>query len=322
MKRLATQRRYMRSVWILISCLLLVACTSGAPTFTPDVTVTVENDTLPAPTSVPATATPEPLAALVNDEALLLEDYERQIARYEASMTAAGQDPATEEGQTALAEGRIWVLEIMIDQLLVEQRARVEGLGVDDAELEMMIQSLREEVGEESFINWLEREAMSLEEMREILRGEMLATKMTNKIAEQAPLRAEHIHARHILLNSAEEAQQVLNKLQAGGDFADLARTYSLDESTRNNGGDLGYFPKAILISDQVEAAAFALQPGQISEIIPSSMGFHIVQVVQREAEMETSEENLRLLRDKAVREWLATLRTNATIQRFVTIAP
>jgi len=308
--------------WVLMGTVLLTTCTAGMPTFTPDESVVTVEPDAPALTPLPATPTPEALAALVNGESFLLAEYERQIARYEASMTAAGQDPATEEGQMALAEGRIWVLEIMIDQLLIEQAARAGGIGVDDAELELMIQSLREEVGVANFEVWLKREAMSLEEMREILRGEMIATKMTNAIAEQVPLRAEHIQARHILVDSEAQAQQVLSQIQAGGDFVALARTYSLDASTRDNGGDLDYFPRGILLASEVEVVAFSLQPGQVSEIVPSRMGFHIVQVVRREADRAISEENLRLLRDKKVREWLDALRASATIQRFVTTTP
>jgi parvulin-like peptidyl-prolyl isomerase len=101
-----------------------------------------------------------------------------------------------------------------------------------------------------------------------------------------------------------------------------LARTYSQDTSTRDTGGDLGFFPMGILTAPEVEAAAFALQPGQISDIIQSSMGYHIVQVVERVPDMEIDPENLRLLREKASRAWLEGLRAAANIQRFVSTTP
>jgi parvulin-like peptidyl-prolyl isomerase len=158
--------------------------------------------------------------------------------------------------------------------------------------------------------------------MRAKLRGDMMATKMATRIAESIPLRAEHVHARHVLLNTEEEARQILSQLQAGADFATLAQTYSQDVSTRDSGGDLGFFPQGVLTSAEVESAAFALQPGQISDVIASPLGYHIVQTVERTADMETAPENLRLMRDQAVRVWLDGLHATANIQRFVAPTP
>jgi len=308
---------------VLASLTILVACTS--PVATPAQVATTAPSQ--AQTDEPAPASPtsppaEPQAALVNGTPILMSDYEHQVAQYEASLAAAGQDPNTPEGQATLAEGRAWVLEIMIEQVLIEHAAKEAGVTVTNEALDATIQSLYDEIGQKAFEDWLANEGMSLDEMRERLRGDMIATQMANQIAESVPTHSEHIQARHILVPTEEEAKQILSQLQAGGDFVSLARTYSQDISTRDTGGDLGYFPKGILTSPEVEAAAFALQPGQISAVIPSSLGYHIVQVVQRNPDMEISPENLRLLRDKAVQEWLDGLRAAADIQRFVSSTP
>jgi len=273
------------------------------------------------PTVTPS-PTPEPQAALVNGQPILLADYEREVAFYAASMAMAGQDAATVEGQEALAQGRELVLEMLINQLLIEQAAHAAGVTVSDEELDATIASLRAETGEDAFQQWLVDQGMSLEDFRRRLRSDTIATQMANRAVESVPTRAEHIHARHILVNTAEEARQILSQLQAGGDFASLARTYSQDVSTRDAGGDLGFFPQGILTAPEVEAAAFALQPGQISDVIPSSMGYHIVQVIERVPDMEIAPENLRLLREKASRTWLEGLRAAADIQRFVSTTP
>jgi parvulin-like peptidyl-prolyl isomerase len=84
-------------------------------------------------------------------------------------------------------------------------------------------------------------------------------------------------------------------------------------------GGDLGFFPRGVLTSETVENAAFALQPGQVSEPVQSELGYHIVQVVDRNPDQEIAPENLRLLKDQAVRAWLDDLRASADIQVFVT---
>jgi peptidyl-prolyl cis-trans isomerase C len=295
----------------------------GVPTSAPASTLDPEDESAgviatmtPAPA---ATATAEPLAALVNGRAIPLDVYERQVARYEASMVIAGEDPNTAEGRAALAQGRQWVLDLMVEQTLIEQQAEVEGLVVTDAEVDATIEALRTDIGEEAFNEWLAQEEMDLDEMRDRLRGDMIATQMANRIAERVPAQAEHVHARHIVVATEEEARRLLGQLQAGSDFATLARTSSQDVSTRDLGGDLGFFPQGVLTSREVEAAAFALQPGQLSDVIQSDLGYHIVQVVERVPDRDIEPESLRLLRDQAVGEWLDHLRTSADIQIFVT---
>lgn len=271
----------------------------------------------PTPTPLPS-ATPEPIAALVNGQAIPLAEFDRQVSRYEASMIAAGQDLSTPEGQKALAEGKQWVLDLMIDQVLIEQAAVRQGVTVSSEEVDQTLTALQNEIGDEAFSDWLEREGMTLEDMRAKLRDDMLATKMANLIAEQIPTHAEHVHARHILVGTEEEARRLLGQLQAGAEFAALARMYSQDSSTRDLGGDLGVFPRGVLTSKEVEAAAFSLQPGQISDVIQSELGYHIVQVVERIPDQEISPDTLRFLRDQAVRQWLEELHASADIQVFV----
>ena len=312
----------------LMVIVVLVSCADPVPDVTQIATQTltatqepvVETDT---PTvEVPPTATVEPQAALVNGKPISLVEYERQVARYEASMVAAGQDLDTDEGKNALAQGRKWVLDLMIEQALIEQFAAEQGVDISDEALDSTIVSLRDEIGDESFNDWLEKEQMTLEEMRERLRSDMVATQMANQVAENVPTVAEHIHARHILVDTEEEAQRVRNQILAGGDFETLARTYSQDISTRDVGGNLGFFPPGVLTSAEVEHVAFALEPGQVSEVIPSNLGFHIVQVVSSESSREIDPESLRLLRDKAVRDWLEELKTSGDIQIFVFDTP
>lgn len=316
--------RYLQLLILLAILSLMSACDTltpasvpSVPTDTPQAGEAVVEATAVTATEIPPTATMEPLAALVNGDAIPLAEFEQQVARYEASMVAARQDPETPVGQEALAQGRRWVLDLMIEQKLIEQQAAKEGIVIDDSDVVATIESLRNEIGEEAFDDWLTREAMSLEEMQEQLRADMLATEMANRVAQAVPTHAEHVHARHIVVGTEEEARQILSQLQAGGDFAALARTYSQDVSTRDLGGDLGFFPPGVLTSSEVEAAAFSLQPGQLSDVIESELGYHIVQVVERVDDQEISADNQRLLRDQAVREWLDELRTSADIQVF-----
>jgi len=112
----------------------------------------------------------------------------------------------------------------------------------------------------------------------------------------------EEVHARHILFRlapgaTAEEkakvrkrAEEVLAKLKAGADFATLAKQYSEDASAAQ-GGDLGTFSRGKMVAP-FEAAAFSLAPGEISDLVESQFGFHIIKVESKEpAHTQTLEE-------------------------------
>ncbi len=87
------------------------------------------------------------------------------------------------------------------------------------------------------------------------------------------------ISTRHILLKSEDEAKQVRDKLQAGEDFTELAKKYSIDPNARTTGGEVGFHPKGTLLPEY-EAAAFKLtKVGQTSGIIKTQFGYHIIRL-------------------------------------------
>ena len=181
----------------------------------------------PEPPTLTPSPTPEPQAALVNGQPILLADYERQIARYEASMIAAGEILTTTEGQVMLAQGREWVLDMMIDQVLIEAAANQAGIAVSDEEVATSIQTDREKVGDEAFEAWLANNSMSLEELHAQQHDEMVATRMASLVAADVPTHTEQVHARHILVSTEEEAQQILSQVQAGADFVKTSTGFS-----------------------------------------------------------------------------------------------
>ncbi len=99
----------------------------------------------------------------------------------------------------------------------------------------------------------------------------------------------EQIRASHILLNTAgkdeaavlKQAEALLEQIKGGADFAELARKMSEDEGSKANGGDLDYFARGRMVPE-FETAAFALQTGQISDIVRSQYGFHIIKVTDK----------------------------------------
>jgi parvulin-like peptidyl-prolyl isomerase len=101
----------------------------------------------------------------------------------------------------------------------------------------------------------------------------------------------EKIHALHILVETEEEANNILNKLKEGIiDFAELAKQKSIDASAQN-GGDLGFFTRGQMVKE-FEDAAFSLKPGEISNVVKTEFGYHIIKLVEKkEAYNPTFEE-------------------------------
>jgi parvulin-like peptidyl-prolyl isomerase len=133
----------------------------------------------------------------------------------------------------------------------------------------------------------------------------------------------EQVHARHILIAVKSEnapteegldktaarakAEEVLKRVKAGENFESLAKEYSTDPGSKENGGDLGWFGRGRMVPD-FEKAAFALQPGQVSDIVESPFGFHIIKVEGRRngdpqaAAQEVEQEKEKKLIDEIVK--------------------
>lgn len=307
----------------LVGLMLLFAltgCVSAPSAPSTSTTEPARNDPTPTATSKPPSPTPEPpLAAEVNGEPIYLSEYEQELGQYEASLEAQGIDPESEEGQENLNQAQKWILNVMIEQKLMEQAAEKAGITVTEEDVNGEMEAMIAESGsEEAFRAQLEEWGETYEEARREVRAQLIGMAMTERVLEGVPEETEHVHARHILVDTKEEAERLHAQLEAGADFAELAKAHSQDDSTRESGGDLGFFPRGILVATEVEEAAFALQPGQFSEVISSSMGYHIVQVIERDSNRPVSSENLRILQDRAIQEWVKSLWAQADVKRFI----
>lgn len=111
----------------------------------------------------------------------------------------------------------------------------------------------------------------------------------------------------------------MLERLQNGEDFATLARQFSQDATTRDNGGDLGFFPRDLLLSPEIEEVAFSLAPQQISDVVRTQFGrYHVVQVLEREENRPLPEDMLHRLYENAFERWLSEQLAAVEILRFV----
>jgi foldase protein PrsA len=139
---------------------------------------------------------------------------------------------------------------------------------------------------------------------------ERLQTAMSQDVV---PASQEQVHARHILVDSQEQADAVLAQLQSGADFADLARQVSTDPGSKDKGGDLGWFGRGVM-DKPFEEAAFALQAGQLSDVVHGSYGYHIIQVLER-GTRDVSDSQLQSQRQKAFTDWLGTRRSSQDVK-------
>ncbi len=161
-----------------------------------------------------------------------------------------------------------------------------------------------------------EATGMSEAEYRETVKADLLWQKMEEFVSQQVPTTELQIHARHILVETREEAEAVLERLEAGEEFAALAEELSQDPGSGEEGGDLGWFPQGRMVPE-FDEAAFSLSPGETSDVVETSFGFHIILVEERDEDRELDPAMLEQRIGEAFQAWLLDLEATATIGRY-----
>jgi peptidyl-prolyl cis-trans isomerase C len=245
----------------------------------------------------------------VNGEPISLADFQAQVKLAAAGLAETGTNLATQDP----ADMESSILNGMIDELLLAQAARQAGFTLDEAGLQQRIDRLAEQAGgQQALDTWMANNGFTLEGFRAAILRAAEAAWMRDQIAAEVPETAEQIHARQILLYNQTDAEQALAQLQNGADFEDLAFNY--DQVT---GGDLGWFPRGYLLQPAVEEAVFQLQPGQYTGVIQTQIGFHIVQVIERDPQHLLDPDARLSLKKEAVQNWLDQHRSQSDIQIF-----
>jgi parvulin-like peptidyl-prolyl isomerase len=165
----------------------------------------------------------------------------------------------------------------------------------------------------------LDRNSLSEAEFRDRLQQSMLHDKVLAAVGvDQVPDTQEQIHARQILVGTQDQATSIRNQLQGGGDFAQLAQQSSTDVNTKDKGGDLGWVTRTGLDKPLADAA-FALQPGQTSDVVQDASSFAIIQVLERDPTRAVPADQLVTLRQKAGQDWLDSSRTGQDVKLQLT---
>ncbi len=272
--------------------------------------------TCPAVVPLPANAQ---LAARVNGVGISLDAYNRQAAQAQAALTqSGGLDPKSQAGQDAIKSLKQQVLDQMINDVVIAMQSASEGIKVTDDDLNARLAQMIQDAGSVDKLNeYLTKNSLSLGDLCSQVRSQLLGEAMLNRVTGALPTNAEQVHARHILVPTAAEAQALLTQLRSGVDFATLAKSKSKDEASAANGGDLGWFPKDVM-DPRFEAVAFQLKVGQISEVVQTQFGFHIIKVDEHDNSRPLPPEVIQNQRQQAFLAWLQAVRGTMKIEKLV----
>lgn len=160
---------------------------------------------------------------------------------------------------------------------------------------------------------------MNLADYKRLVILPALARQRAREVLEaQTPTRGEQVRAFHILLPTEQAARDARAQIvEQGKDFASVARDVSTDTTTKPNGGDLGYFPRGIMVK-AFEDAAFALPVNTVSEPVQTEFGWHLIMVTDHPLDREFDDAIFRQLRDKRFADWLKVETDKAQIKQSV----
>lgn len=156
------------------------------------------------------------------------------------------------------------------------------------------------------------KSGISEKTLRTVYENQILSNKVLEAITADAPKSEEQVWARHILVESEEEANTIYSLLTSGVDFAELAQKSSKDTGSGSAGGDLGWFGKGAMVAE-FEQAAFSQPIGEIGKPVQTQFGYHIIQVIDRQ-NLPLSASQLEQNRQTAFSGWLTTTREASTI--------
>jgi peptidyl-prolyl cis-trans isomerase C len=253
----------------------------------------------PVPTELPA------VVARVNGEDVKKEQFEQMIKSMEMQ---AGQPIPPDRRDEILRDA----LDRLVVYTLLTQESKARGIKVDDKEIDAKVQEIRARFQTQAeFEQALKARNTSVDDLRRDARLDLSVGKLVEAEVSTVPgpsdaeakdfyeknpdqfKAPETVRASHILIrvdpnaDAATKAkakatiESVLKKAKAGEDFGKLAQQYSQDGSAAQ-GGDLGNFPREQMVPE-FSNAAFALKPGQISDVVTTQFGYHIIKVTEHQ---------------------------------------
>jgi peptidyl-prolyl cis-trans isomerase SurA len=282
--------------------------------------------------------TVERIVAKVNGQIITLSQLEQEVR---TTLDRLGPAPTPEEEQTRLERVRPETLDRLIDNLLVLQVAEERGLKVPARFFEEWKKNVMNEMkltSEDEFQRQVELQGTSVEAIRKnfeesLLLQEVRRMEVDSKVSVSEPEIGERyrehiadytepakIRLREIVIkfDSATEvdqgakARRLLQEIRQGADFAEVARMHS-ESASRQDGGDLGFFEKGEL-TEALSTAAFALNPGDVSEVIRMPTAFYILRVEEKNEEKVKALEEVR----SEVADAIFQEKMNSQLQKYI----
>lgn len=238
-------------------------------------------------------------------------------------------------------QGGEGALDSLITDKLVEQDVAKKKVQINDADVDAELKTIRDRFGsDEEFDTAMKQNGYTMDSLKKGIRQQLGVSKLfesqmdlsEDKLKEYFDKNrasydtAEQLEVSHILIEKKEDADKALAELKGGADFAAVAKEKSLDTSNKDNGGSLGFIAKGQGYDPAFEEAAFKLNKGELSGVVQSSFGYHIIKVTdKKEAVQATFEGKKEEVRKNMVNEevqtkaneWLEGLRKEAKIEKL-----
>ncbi len=298
----------MKYVLPTIVILLSLAACKKAPAAGPTQAATAPGQTASAPAQ-PAPAKPVPdvlpeVVAKVNGTAIPKTEFEQALKSVEAR--AGGPIPADRKAEIYRS-----VLDQLIAMKLLSAESDARHITVSDMEVDQRVAQVRQQFpSEDVFKQTLAAQGMTIDKIKQDARQSMqIEALLQSEIAPKVQVspadldkfykenpeqfkQPESVRASHILIRpaadtpeakkqAASKAAQVLKDAKTGKDFAALAKANSADPGSAAQGGDLGFFPRGQMVPE-FDQVAFTLKPGDISNLVETQFGYHIIKVTEK----------------------------------------
>lgn len=281
------------------------------------------------------------IVALVNGDPIHYDEVDKAIKQF---LNQLGKDVDQFKQQTP--DTSLWkeVLDWIVSIRLLAQEAQKQNINVDKNEIDLAINAIKRRFpSEQTFIDALNEADLTIEQFTENITKELMVQKLLEQqlkpqlqeISDEDALQYynahgeefmqnEQIRVHHILLKVSEtaspervknvenKARRILNRIRNGEDFEELARQYSEDPSALK-GGDIGFFSRGELI-DNFEQAALNLKQGEVSDLVRTALGFHIIRMDERKASQKVPFEQVKI----EIKIKLKQQRSNTAFEQYV----
>ncbi len=254
-------------------------------------------------------------AVRVNDEDIPMETYQGKLDAVKSYLVQQGLDFESEQGKQTLESVKQDVLEGLISTELIKQEIEKTGWDMNDSAVTEQIEGLKAQIPNQDYQGWLKEQDMTEEEVLYYFTFTHFVSKDVTVTEDEVKQyfdvnyanyggQEEQVKARHILLETEEQANQVIEELKAGADFAELAKEKSIEGAAASTGGDLGYFARGRMVPE-FEQAAFNQEVNAISdEPVKSQFGYHVILVEDHKPGVKPSFDTAKELVEKDALEY------------------